>query len=80
MPTLKQEIDFLEKLSIKAAGGSKSNPLLSCPHSEEMVRLSIEKEHLFFKKDLMDKQKDQLMQEIDTCMLKIKCDCKWSDQ
>jgi len=73
---LQKEIDFLEKLSIKAAGGSKSASLLSCSHSEEMVRLSIEKEHIFFKKDLTDEQRKQLMQQIDACMLQIKCDCK----
>jgi hypothetical protein len=73
--SLQKELDFLERLSIRAAGGSKSPPITSCPHSEEMARLAIEKEHIFFKREITEEQRDQLMQSIDESMLKIQCDC-----
>jgi hypothetical protein len=72
---LQKELDFLEKLSVRAAGGIKEPPVIPCEHSEEISRLFTEKEHFFFKRDITDEYRNQIMQEIDEDIKKISRTC-----
>jgi len=75
---LHKEMDFLEKLSIRAAGGSKSEHIKPCQHSEQISYLIIEKEYFFFNSSIANDERNKRMQEIDEIIQKIgtECHCK----
>ena len=74
--SLQEELNFLEKMSIRAAGGSKyTRTKKPCPHSEAISSLYIEKEHFFFKQDITDEERNNTMREINEDIQKIAREC-----
>lgn len=73
--SLQEELNFLEKMSIKAAGGSKCTQKKVCPHSEEISNLYIEKEHFFFKQGITDEERHNAMLELNEAIQNVTMVC-----